>query len=118
MQADKSPRGFAARDTSIRFADLNWAQDVPGIRARETHIEGRRWAIVEYASGARREEWCVDGHAGFVVNGSVEYEFEDGCQPLTVSTGDAFALATGRAHRGTNRAEGTTQLFIIDDLAA
>jgi quercetin dioxygenase-like cupin family protein len=118
MRADRSSPGFAARDTSIRFAELSWAQDVPGIRARETYIKGRRWAIVEYAAGARREEWCVDGHAGLVVNGSVEYEFEDGGKPLTVSTGDAFALATGRAHRGTNRAEGTTQLFVIDDPAA
>ena len=117
MRADESPPGFDAHDTIVRFAELSWADDVPGIRARQTHIARRRWALVEYAAGARRQEWCLDGHAGFVVSGSVEYEFEDGAEPLAVRTGDAFALATGHAHRGVNRADGPTQLFIIDDPA-
>jgi quercetin dioxygenase-like cupin family protein len=117
MRADEPPPGFAARDASVRFTELSWADDVPGIRARQTHVAGRRWALVEYAAGARREEWCLDGHAGFVVSGSVAYEFEDGAEPLTVRAGDAFALATGHAHRGANRADGPTELFIIDDPA-
>ena len=48
--------------------------------------------------------------AGFVISGAIEYEFEDGGTPLTVGEGDAFALSTGRAHRGTNRSEEATRL--------
>lgn len=105
-------------DLSIDFGSAEWVEDVPGIRARETTVEGRRWAIVEYEPGARRLEWCRDGHVGLVLSGEVEYEFEDGRASLTVSRGDAFQLATGHAHRGTNRADGATQLFLIDDAAA
>ena len=104
-------------DLSIRLDTVEWADDVPGIRAREASVEGRRWAIVEYERGARRLEWCRDGHVGLVLTGAVEYEFEDG-GGLTVRRGDAFQLATGRAHRGTNRADGTTRLFLIDDAVA
>jgi len=109
--------GFAPQDVAVALSELDWADDVPGIRARETRIGGRRWAIVEYAAGARRHDWCRDGHAGLVLSGSVEYEFEDGGRALLVRSGDAFALSTGRAHRGANRADGPTRLFLIDDPA-
>jgi hypothetical protein len=104
-------------DEKLPFADISWADDVPGIRVREAVIEARRWAIVEYALGARREDWCIDGHAGFVLSGAIEYEFRDGGPPLSLDEGEAFALSTGRAHRGANRANGPTQLFVIDDPA-
>ncbi len=102
-------------DTLIGFGAIDWTDDVPGIRAREAEVEGQRWAIVEYAPKARREDWCLDGHAGFVLAGAVEYEFQDGAQPLMAREGEAFRLATGRAHRGVNRAPGATRLFLIDD---
>jgi hypothetical protein len=108
---------FSSRDERVRFAEISWADDVPGIRVREAVIEGRRWAIVEYARGAHREEWCLDGHAGFVLSGAIEYEFSDGGPPLSLNEGEAFALSTGRAHRGANRSNGPTQLFVIDDPA-
>jgi hypothetical protein len=114
---DRAGLRFAVEDVAIELSRIDWAQDVPGIRAREVYIEGHRWAIVEYAPSAKRHEWCFDGHGGFVIGGAIEYEFEDGGPPLTVGEGDAFALSTGRAHRGTNRANEPTRLFLIDDPA-
>ena len=104
-------------DVRIAFDSIDWHDDVPGIRARATAVEGRRWALVEYAPAARRREWCLDGHAGLVLKGSIEYEFDDGTSPLRLHEGDAFQLATNRPHRGTNRSEGETRLFLIDDPA-
>ena len=70
--------GMFRTDLSIPFETFAWADDVPGSRAREVTVDGRRWAIVEYERGARRLEWCQDGHAGMVLAGAVEYGFEDG----------------------------------------
>jgi hypothetical protein len=117
MAAERPQRAFASEDVVIALSRLEWTADVPGIRAREACIGGRRWAIVEYARGARRTEWCRDGHAGFVLCGRIDYEFEDGGPLLTVSEGDAFALSVGRAHRGTNRADTASRLFLIDEPA-
>ena len=117
MAADRDSLRFAIEDVAIELSGIAWIEDVPGMRAREASVEGRRWAIVEYAPEAKRDEWCFDGHAGFVISGAIEYEFEDGGAPLRVGEGDAFALSTGRAHRGTNRAEEATRLFVIDDPA-
>lgn len=103
---------------ALRFDDVAWQDDVPGIRDRPIAVTGSRWAIVEYAPGASRSEWCEDGHRGFVVDGAIEYEFDDGRERLTARTGDAFLLPTGIAHRGRNVAEGATTMFLIDDPVA
>ena len=104
---------------NVAFGEMEWSDDAPGIQTREAEVEGARWAIVRYGEAARREEWCEEGHRGFVVEGEIEYEFDDGRKPLRASEGEAFLLppATRRAgaHRGCNLAPGPTRLFLIDD---
>jgi len=103
---------------ALRLTDLDWADDVPGIRDKAGTVDGARWALVEYAEGAAREEWCEDGHRGLVLEGEIEYEFADGREPLRAAGGHAFLLPTGVAHRGRNLAGGATTMFLIDDPAA
>jgi hypothetical protein len=103
---------------ALRFSTMEWEDDVPGIRDRASTLDGARWAIVEYAPDARRDEWCDEGHRGYVVDGCIEYEFADGRERLRAATGDAFFLPGGVAHRGRNLAEGPTTMFLIDDAAS
>ncbi len=100
---------------TLRFGDMAWEDDVPGIRDRAATVDGSRWALVEYAAGASRREWCEDGHRGLVLDGAIEYEFDDGRAELVARSGDAFLLPPGVAHRGRNLAEGPTRMFLIDD---
>lgn len=104
---------------NVPFGEMDWADDAPGIRAREARVNGVRWATVEYAEGAGREEWCEDGHEGFVLSGGIEYEFDDGRPPLRAAEGEAFLLPPAPlgegAHRGRNVAPGATRLFLIDE---
>jgi len=102
---------------AVDFDALGWDDDGPDIRARAAQAAGSRWAIVEYGPGARRDDWCTDGHRGYVVEGEIEYEFDDGTPPLTVRQGQGFVLAAGGGHRGRNRSGGATRLFLIDDPA-
>ena len=104
---------------NVPFGELGWTDDAPGIRAREAQVGGKRWATVEYGEGVYREEWCEEGHRGYVISGEIEYEFDDGREPLRASQGEAFllppaALGSG-AHRGRNTARKPTRLFLIDD---
>ena len=104
---------------NVPFGEIEWTDDAPGIRAREAEVDGARWAIVRYGEGARREEWCEEGHRGYVVEGEIEYEFDDGREPLRASEGEAFLLPPATlgsgAHRGRNLSSGQTRLFLIDD---
>lgn len=107
------------KERTVSFGKMEWTNDAPGIRARETDVEGARWAVVEYEEGVGREEWCEEGHRGYVISGGIEYEFDDRRDPLRVTEGEAFLLPSaplgGGAHRGRNLAPGPTRLFLIDD---
>jgi quercetin dioxygenase-like cupin family protein len=106
---------IALVDETVALSDVEWRADVDGIEVRELVIDERRWALVRYAPGARREEWCADGHLGVVLSGQIEYEFEDGGSPVVAQQGDALTLSTGRGHRGRNGGETVTTLLVIDD---
>jgi hypothetical protein len=104
---------------NVPFGELGWTDDAPGIRAREAQVGGKRWATVEYGEGVYREEWCEEGHRGYIISGEIEYEFDDGREPLRASQGEAFLLPPAPlgsgAHRGRNTARKPTRLFLIDD---
>jgi quercetin dioxygenase-like cupin family protein len=106
-----------SEDRVVSLAAAEWRGDVPGIRAKEEEVSGRRWALVAYEPGVRREEWCRDGHWGYVLEGELEYQFDDGGAPLRVREGEAFVLNAGRGHRGRSLAQGEARLFVIDDPA-
>jgi quercetin dioxygenase-like cupin family protein len=57
----------------------------------------------------------VDGHRGYVLAGRIEYEFDDGAEPLVVEEGEGFFLAAGSGHRGRNPGDTLARLFLIDD---
>ena len=57
----------------VPLTGAGWVDDAPGIRARAVDgVDGRRFAIVEYGPGAAREDWCLDGHYGLVLEGEIE----------------------------------------------
>ena len=101
----------------LDFDSIAWADDQADIHSRAAVALGQRWATVEYEPGAAREEWCSDGHRGYVLAGRIEYEFEDGSEPLTVEQGQGFFLTAGTGHRGRNPSAQATRLFLIDDAA-
>ncbi len=102
---------------AVDFPSLAWEEEGPGIRARVGGAAGSRWALVEYAPGAAREEWCTDGHRGYVLAGEIEYAFADGAPPLRLRAGQGFVLAAGTGHRGRNPGAELARLFLIDDPA-
>lgn len=102
--------GFAAGVAALGTAP--WADEAPGIDARSTMLNDVRWAIVRYAPGAEREEWCTDGHRGYVLDGAISYELEQGGR-LGVPRGAGFWLPPGSGHRGVNGDQETT-IFLVD----
>ncbi len=88
----------------------------PGVADREQLVEGVRWALVEYAPGQGRAEWCQTPHCGHVFSGALSYEFEDGREPLRLSEGSAFVLPSFPRHRGHNHGDQPARLFLIDAL--
>jgi hypothetical protein len=86
------------------------------VRDIEQIVGGVRWAIVEYAPGAGRADWCDTPHSGYLLSGELAYEFEDGSEPMRIVAGQGFALPVTPAHRGRNHGSEPARLFIIDAL--
>ena len=105
--------GHDAATRKVSFSALDPAPEAPGIASETTEIGGNRWARVRYEPDVLREEWCDEGHEGFVLEGDITYEFEDGTESLQLVAGEAFSLPGARVHRGTAGAQGAL-LFIID----
>jgi hypothetical protein len=104
---------MAATPRKVAFDSLDAAPEAPGIASETEEIGGHRWARVRYEPDVLREAWCDEGHEGFVLEGEITYEFQDGSQPLSLVAGEAFALPGTSAHRGKAGPDGA-RLFIID----
>jgi hypothetical protein len=102
---------------AIDFSAAPPAAHDTGVADQEVMVGDTRWALVEYAPGAGREGWCDTPHSGYVVAGTLVYEFEDGREPLRIGTGEGFALPSAPGHRGRNEGTEPARLFIIDALA-
>jgi quercetin dioxygenase-like cupin family protein len=105
--------------TDPRLIDFSATEAVshdPGVVDRQTEIAGTRWALVEYAPGSGRREWCDTPHSGYVVSGTIAYAFDDGRDALVIGAGEAFALPAAPRHRGANDGAEPARLFIVDAL--
>jgi quercetin dioxygenase-like cupin family protein len=97
----------------VPFPATGVEPEAPGIASRAVEVNGVRWAVVQYEPGVLREEWCEEGHSGYVLEGAVVYEFQLDRPPLAVGAGEGFTLPDGSAHRGRAGADGA-RLFLID----
>jgi quercetin dioxygenase-like cupin family protein len=95
---------------------LEWDEQVAGIRLKTVvAADGSTWNRVTYRPGAVRDDvWCEKGHRGFVLEGAMSYEYQDG-ETFTISAGDGFIVSPGRAHRGHNVSDAQATFLMIDD---
>ena len=99
----------------VPFGEQSWEQEADGVRALVCQVDGARWAIVEYAPGSGRPEFCEVGHEGYVISGEIEYEFESGGK-IVAKAGEGFVLPTDDMHRGFNHGTEPARLLVIDEL--
>jgi quercetin dioxygenase-like cupin family protein len=99
----------------VPFGEQSWEQEAEGVQALVREVDGARWAIVEYAPGSGRPEFCEVGHEGYVISGEITYEFASG-GTLVARTGEGFVLPTDDLHRGFNHGTEPARLLVIDKL--
>jgi hypothetical protein len=62
----------------VELGSMPWAAESRDIDSRLGTLDGVRWAVVRYAPGAQRDDWCTDGHRGYVLCGHISYELDGG----------------------------------------
>ncbi len=101
--------------TTFELDGLTWSEEAPGVLARRTEAAGASWAIVEYAPGASRPEFCEVAHVAYVLAGAITYAFSDGRPELVARAGQGFTLPPGAPHRGTNYGAEAARLLVLDE---
>lgn len=80
----------------VDFESRSWESPMPGVRHKFVSLEGRRLRLVEYSS-EMEPHWCSRGHAGVILEGRFEIEFDDGVRVF--EEGDGVLIPDGEAHR-------------------
>jgi quercetin dioxygenase-like cupin family protein len=105
--------GAPLTTTAVAFDLGDWVEESPGVRACAREEAGARWAIVEYAPGASRPDWCTVPHHAYVLEGAIDYDIRGGGS-VTARAGQGLQLGTDDAHRGINRGSVAARLLVID----
>ena len=99
----------------IDFDSLPWESPIDGVRFKAFEQSGQRIRLVEFEKGFVEPDWCLKGHIGFVLEGSIEVEFSG--DVVRYSVGDGVFILKGEEHKHRARvvSEGA-RLILVDDI--
>ena len=80
----------------INFDRLEWASPIPGMRHKVFEEGKRRIRLVEYFP-SMEPHWCSRGHAGYILDGRFEIEFDGRTEVF--EAGDGVFIPDGENHR-------------------
>ncbi len=59
----------------IRFSEQEWVNNDVGVRSKQYICGSQRVRLVEFTEGFVEPDWCTNGHAGYVLEGSFSIDF-------------------------------------------
>lgn len=80
----------------IDFNNLDWVSPGPGIRYKEYVRGDKRIRLVELSEGFAEKEWCIKGHIGYILKGSLSIDFDG--RIINFKTGDCLFIPEGNKH--------------------
>jgi len=103
------------RAMTVDFTHIAWG-GAPGSgrRVKAAMLGDKQVRLFEMAPGYAEDEWCRNGHTGYVLQGEFVTEFEDGSEIW--SRGTAFSIPIGTPHRNSNRSQLSALVFLIDEV--
>jgi len=88
------------RNYLIDFQNMNWESPAPGVRHKVYIRDNQRIRLVEFSDKFIEEDWCIKGHIGYVLEGSISIDFDG--KVSTFREGDGFFIPEGKGskHKG------------------
>ena len=83
-------------DALVGFDTIPWQAAAPGGRFKAVVRGVQRVRLLELTEGFSEPQWCTQGHAGRVLEGSFTLRTPTGGQRL--SEGDVFVIEPGGSH--------------------
>jgi quercetin dioxygenase-like cupin family protein len=80
----------------IDFAELKWNFPIQWVRQKCLTHNGQKLRVVEYLQDME-PHWCNKGHAGYLLDGKMEIEFEN--EKIVFNKGDGIFIPDGDEHK-------------------
>ena len=93
----------------IDFDTIPWSSPLPHLRDKVFECDGRRLRLAEFERGFVEPGWCMRGHIGYVLKGTMEIAFADHTE--TFKEGDGVFIPPGEP--GRHRGEVLTDLVLL-----
>ena len=78
----------------INFKTIEWQQKIPGIKFKEYNVENKKIRLAEFTDELIEEEWCKNGHLGYVIEGKAKVVFHNGSTTI-FKKGDFINIPEG-----------------------
>ena len=101
-------------EAKINFPLISWDGAGVGVRTKVVARDGKRLRLVEFTEAFVEHEWCLKGHAGYVLGGELEILFADRIERF--AAGDGIMIAGGQEDRHKAKALGSSvRLILVED---
>ncbi len=78
----------------IEFKKIKWQQKIPGIKFKEYNANNKTIRLVEFSHELIEEDWCKNGHLGYVIDGKAKVLFHNGSKAV-FKKGDFINIPEG-----------------------
>lgn len=97
----------------IDFDAMDWECPAEGVRFKVARSGDTQVRLVEFTPALSHPEWCRVGHAGYVLEGTLEVTFYE--EVIRYEAGDGLILPPGEAHKHIPRAiTDTVRLLLVE----
>lgn len=102
-------------DYRVAFSDVDWEPALGGTaRLKRARRGGKAFRLVEMTPASAHPDWCETGHAGMIVEGELEIEFDN--RRIVLRAGDGLFIPAGAGDRHRPRAlTDRALMFLIED---
>ncbi len=99
---------------NIDFDSIPWESPMLGIKQKVIQHGSKRVRLVEYSKDMK-PHWCDNGHAGYILSGRFEIEFNDGVRVF--ETGDGVLIPDGAEHKHRVKVPSdTVRVIFVEDI--
>lgn len=97
----------------IDFDTLDWESSLPGARFKAFRRDGKQLRLLEFTSEFVEPHWCEKPHAGIVLSGVLEVDFQGGV--VRYPEGAALLIPPGKGHKA-RAVTPVARLFLVEDV--
>ncbi len=100
---------------SINFNAIPWQSTLSGARSKTFQQDGKQLRIVEFTDEFVESDWCINGHVGYVLEGTLEIDFNGRLVIYPKGSGIFIPAGAENAHKA-RAITPVAQLVLVEEL--